>query len=104
MEEKKIMERYTQSCLMFSYASESWGAVDPYKFYTSDRADYWRETCDNAHGGLDVSWAFHKTSEYIKENAPAHLLREVLELVRLAADDEWSPEQIYKLIENIKNV
>lgn len=49
--------------LVDHFVSEEWKDLDPDRFYSSSRLvnSGWVETTDNAHGGLDLSWAIHKT-------------------------------------------
>ncbi len=63
------LKEYIDSVKKFSKDTKDWGNLDKYNHYTSDGSD-WKESSDNAHGGLDVSWAFHKdvTDDEIKEN------------------------------------
>lgn len=73
------LKEYTDSVKKFNKDTKDWGNLDNYSHYTSDASD-WRETSDNAHGGLDVSWSFHKdiTDDDIKENF-IKLIKEELE-------------------------
>jgi hypothetical protein len=67
---------YTAAVRQFLTDSHEWADIDRYQFYTSD-SDTWRETCDNAHGGLDVSWAFYAVRERHREGFNLHTGREL---------------------------
>lgn len=62
------LKDYEMSVRQFVEDSQEWGGLEEYKFYTSDY-NGWTETSDNAHGGLDVSWAFqlNPTFEEIRD-------------------------------------
>jgi hypothetical protein len=65
----KNAQNYQLAVLLFVENTKTWGALDQYKFYTckmstGDEPEIiggWIETPDNAHGGLDVAWAFGKS-------------------------------------------
>ncbi len=67
---------YTEACISFAHDSREWGDLMPFMIYSTDGRASWIETSDNAHGGIDVSWAFHLSDEEIRALAPAHLLAE----------------------------
>lgn len=65
----KNFQNYKKTVRKFIEDTKEWGDVDSKKFYTCEMttgvepeivAD-WKETPDNAHGGLDVQWAFGKS-------------------------------------------
>ena len=60
---------YLTICKEFANDSRTWSALEESRFYTTD-ISLWIETPDNAHGGLDVSWAFHRTESEIEQMAP----------------------------------
>ncbi len=92
------VQEYTQNCIKFAEDSKEWGGIDPYKFYTTAH-NGWEESSDNASGGIDVSWAFHMKPDEIKEQAAQQLLDNVLQIMRLMADDEWDSDSIYNWLE-----
>lgn len=53
---------YLADCLDFSKASAIWSELDPRKPYITTNGSGWQESCDNNNGGIDVSWAFHRSS------------------------------------------
>lgn len=87
----KIAE-YTESALKFAKDSRRWYGMTPGKFYTTEGGDGWAETCDNAHGGLDVSWAFHESAAEIRRLAPQKFVDLLANLVTCGIDGEWEPE------------
>lgn len=74
------------------------GRLNDCSFYTTGYSEEWKETSDNAHGGIDLSWAFHKNQKFIKDNAAEYFIRNILEMIQLAVDDEWDFEQIESII------
>ena len=87
------LKEYTACCLKFAHDSTDWYHLDPYKFYTTESANGWKESCDNAHDGINVEWAFHCSDEEIKSNASKYFLDELLTSLEQAAAEEWELEQ-----------
>lgn len=58
------LDRYVESVENFIKDSAEWYELDYYKFYVSAENGEWVENSDNADGGLDVSWAFHKNPTF----------------------------------------
>lgn len=48
---------YKEGVEDFLRESADWCDIDTYRFYSVNRFGYY-ESCDNANGGLDVSWSF----------------------------------------------
>lgn len=63
------LNEYIKTCKVFAADTASWGGLDNYQFYTTDGVGGWTETCDNAHGGLYIEWAFHCSDEEIETDA-----------------------------------
>lgn len=63
---------YLKICIKFAEDTANWGGLEN-KFYSTHTAG-WVETADNEHGGIDVSWAFHKSQEYIEAHAAEQFL------------------------------
>lgn len=63
------LEEYKKGVKKFVADTKNWITLDDYKFYTAtgNTNEIWEETSDNANGGLDVSWAFHKDNITDKE-------------------------------------
>ena len=64
------LDDYIGKCKQFAKDTKKWAALDEYKCYTTSPIDGWEETPDNAHGGIDVSWAFHMKAADIQKQAP----------------------------------
>lgn len=56
----------------FRNKETDWGGLEN-KYYSTYDAG-WVETADNEHGGVDVSWAFHQSQEYIEAHAAEQFL------------------------------
>ena len=81
---------YLEACKKFARDSEPWLRKDDCSFYVTrgDDSD-WVESCDNACGGIDVSWAFHMTDEKIEQEAPERYAQEIiLAFIDLPAEDD----------------
>lgn len=63
---------YLKICVKFAEDTANWGGLEN-KFYSTHTAG-WVETADNEHGGIDVSWAFHQSQEYIEAHAAEQFL------------------------------
>lgn len=76
------LSEYTEALRTFQQASSGWYGLDLSHFYSATPRG-WYESTDNAQGGLDVSWAFHReaSDEEIAEqyNALCEELRESLD-------------------------
>lgn len=92
------IESYEQSCLKFACETKDWGGLDTSRFFTTKENGEWEETCDNSHGGFDVSWCFHLSTIEIKERCRAEynkLLKEEIEntLEQETILNDWSSEE-----------
>lgn len=83
---------YTDACIRFSAETESWGGLDPYQHYTTTGSD-WQESCDNASGGLDVSWAFRLSEEKIQALACGKFLELLTAELEQGIDEGWDAGQ-----------
>lgn len=54
--------QYKEGLETFLRESAEWEELDRFRSYTVNRFGYY-ESCDNADGGLDVSWAFNAARE-----------------------------------------
>ena len=81
------LEEYTLTCKEFAHDTESWGGLTDCRFYTTDGVGCWDESCDNAHGGLDISWAFHCTDAEIERRARRRYESELKQELNDALDD-----------------
>ena len=66
-------EEYTEICLQFAEDTKNDGALDEGRFFVTYRGG-WMSSCDNAHSGVGVRWAFGKNETEIRRLAPKKLL------------------------------
>lgn len=72
---KSTLRDYVIACKSFANDTRDWFAIgNRGLLYTTDGGQGWKESCDNAHGGIDISWAFHTSDEDIAADAPAFLI------------------------------
>lgn len=83
---------YLKGALAFARDSQNWSAMPNDKFYITTGCD-WDETCDNAEGGLDISWAFHEKADDIRAAAPQHFINELVENVEQGLGEEFDEQQ-----------
>lgn len=81
------LEEYIICCKHFAHDTEGWGGLADCKFYTTDGVGCWDESCDNAHGGLDIAWAFHCTDAEIESDAKWRYDSELEQELNDALDD-----------------
>ncbi len=97
------VESYIDCCKKFAKDTQGWARLDDYNYYTTQNDSDWAETCDNAHGGIDVSWAFHKSSVAIKKRAPkmfcAKISNEISTLVDNGVDYDTFRNRICELMD-----
>lgn len=55
--------------------------------YISTTGDGWEESCDNANGGIDVSWAFHLDAKTIRDRAPQKFMDCCTDLLQCGLSD-----------------
>lgn len=85
---------YTDAALKFAADSAAWGAMEPFARYTTGYPGQWEETTDNAHGGLDLSWAFHERAAVIRDEAPRRFISDLAALLEQGIDEGWDAEQL----------
>lgn len=83
---------YTNAAIKFAKDSADWADMDTRAFYSTSGTDIWAETCDNAHGGLLLDWAFHLSEDEIRTSAPQKMLDQ-------AIDEGWDAEQLGAILE-----
>lgn len=87
---------YLNACLDFAEKSQDRLGIDRTQFYTTSVDEGgWRESCDNAHGGIAVDWAFKLSAEKVRELCPGEYAREILDLMRSMVDDECDYDTMY---------
>lgn len=90
----ETVKRYAEICKSFSRDTREWSYLPFENFYTTDGSFDWKESSDNAHDGIDVSWAFKLSETEIEYTAAEQLFNLLLEEVNLAVSDEWEPDQL----------
>lgn len=79
-------KEYLTACIKFAEDTVNWGGLEN-KFYSTHDVS-WVETTDNEHGGIDVSWAFHQSREYIEAHAAEQFLANFQAAMDLLEDAE----------------
>lgn len=88
------LEIYTRACLDFAAESCDWLGLPEHKFYTADMwNETWEESCDNASGGVDCRWAFHRDEDTIWEHAEFFYVQEGIALLGLADEEDYDNDQ-----------
>ena len=64
---------YTEICLRFAEDTKNDDGLDDGRFFVTYRGG-WTSSCDNAHDGIGVRWAFRKNEVEIRRLAPQKLL------------------------------
>lgn len=90
------VKNYAEICKRFSNDTAEWGGLDEYKFYTTG-GESWEEASDNAHDGIDVSWAFHLMDEEIEMRAAEELFEQLMNELDLADSEGWDSENFKKI-------
>lgn len=93
------VKTYSDICKAFSHDSSGWSNLPFSSFFTTDGSG-WKETSDNAHGGIDVSWAFGLSDEAIEHSAAERLFELLMQELQVAVDDDWDSEQLAAALEN----
>lgn len=79
-------KEYLTVSIKFAEDTATWGGLEN-KFYTTYNSS-WIESTDNEHGGIDVSWAFHQSPDYIKKHAVEEFLDNFQSAMDLLEDAE----------------
>ncbi len=92
---------YTAACKNFAAASADWGGLPWGRYFTtsSTTAGGWDDTCDNAHGGISVAWAYRCPPEIIELEAPQEFINALHDLLELAADTGEYPAAVAAVID-----
>ncbi len=92
-------DEYVAACKDFSKNSQEWIRMENGKFYTTNQtSEGWEESCDNAHGGLDVSWAFRKAEKDVEKEAPGMYARQIVETVKCMIDNQESHDTMWEVV------
>lgn len=85
--EETTFEHYVESALLFANETRDWHGMNDLRHYTTRGPGVgWSETTDNAHGGMDISWAFHKDEDYIRRIAQSCYDKEIEYLGQIEED------------------
>ena len=90
---------YTNAAIKFAKDSADWDEMNSRSFYSTSVTDIWAETCDNAHGGLLLGWAFHLSEDAIRARAPQEMLDQLAAMLDQAIDEGWDAEQLGAILE-----
>lgn len=91
------LDEYTESCERFSDETKQWWGLDNKLHYVALDGD-WRESTDNAEGGVHLDWAFHKTKDEIKKTAPHEFYYEFKLQAEQAVDEDFDEKQYQNLL------
>ena len=95
---------YLNACLDFAEKSQDWLWLDRTQFYTTSIDEGgWRESCDNAHGGIAVDWAFKLGAAKVRELCPGEYARQILDIMRCMIDDEDDYDTMRDMLEDFND-
>lgn len=94
------LDYYINVAIKFAEDTMEWGGLPEQQWYTTTNStNNWIESSDNAHGGMDVSWAFHLSEKEIRERAPYQFINEIRELLQVAVDDGWDKDGLLSILD-----
>lgn len=96
-----VLQDYIESAQTFATETKDWGSLNEYAYYTTT-GNGWDESCDNAPGGLDISWAFHESSEKIEKEAGQHFINEIADRLEQGIDECWDADQLQEVLKLMK--
>lgn len=79
--ENEIVARYAAVCKQFSHDTSGCDTLKENCCYSTDGSRDWKETTDNAHGGINIAWAFHHDDKYIEFHAGEKLFNELYDFL-----------------------
>ena len=86
-------ENYVKSCKQFAAETAEWGGIEPSQYYTTVDPYGWDETCDNAHGGLHIEWAFHMDERKIDKYADDEYIKQIANNAQQLIDEDGDLQQ-----------
>lgn len=92
------VQAYTKACQEFSQDTAKWGELSEYRYYDTTGSG-WNESCDGGTGGVDVSWAFHESAEYIDYYAAEIMLDNLLDELQNAIDEKCDYQQLQAIVD-----
>lgn len=97
------VQQYVKSCREFADDTAEWGELPDYRYYETTAYGYndhgWDESCDGSTGGVDVSWAFRESAEYIDYYAAELMLENLLDELQNAVDEKCDLEQFQAIVD-----
>lgn len=103
MEHKSYsVQNYIKACQEFADDTAEWGELDDYHYYETTSCGNWGESCDGSYGGIDVSWAFHESAEYIDYYAAEVMLENMLNEMQNAIDEKCDYQQLQAIVDKYK--
>lgn len=97
------VQKYVKSCQEFADDSAEWGELPDGNYYETTVYGYnnhgWDESCDGGTGGVDVSWAFHESAEYIDYYAAENMLERLLDELQTGIDEKYDLEQFQAVVD-----
>ncbi len=96
-----LLKDYIEAAKTFAEDTKGWGNINEYAYYTTT-GNGWDESCDNAAGGIDVSWAFHESTEKIEKEAGQHFIDEIAVRLEQGIDEGWNAEQLQEVLKLMK--
>ena len=96
-----LLKDYIESAKIFANETKDWKNLNEYAYYTT-KGDGWEESCDNASGGIDSSWAFHEDAEKIEKEAGQHLIDEIANRLEQGIDEGWDADQLQEVLKLMK--
>ncbi len=94
-----LLRDYVESCIKFAVDTKDWAELDFYKYYTATQDGDWEESCDNAHGGLGVDWAFLLSESNVMRFAPEFFVRECRDKLISLIDNNVDYDTLRKAID-----
>lgn len=94
-----LLRDYIESCIKFAVDTKDWAELDFYKYYTATQDGDWEESCDNAHGGLGVDWAFLLSESNVMRFAPEFFVRECRDKLISLIDNNVDYDTLRKAID-----
>jgi hypothetical protein len=96
-----LLKDYIESAKVFAEESKDWRNLNEYAYYTTN-GNSWEESCDNASGGIDISWAFHESAEQIEKEAGQHFVNEIADRLEQGIDEGWEADQLQEVLKLMK--
>lgn len=98
------LEEYTERAIKFAEDTKEWSHLKNFEGYSyvTGLWEDWEETSDNAHGGINLEWAFHEDDSFIKEHAAEYFIEKLLDEIQFGVDNEWNYEGFQATIDKYR--